>query len=1008
MTDSKDETLAHFDEDERRRAFAALRRGDFALAERILERGDFTLGELVENLRIYQAELIIQNEELGRSQHAAEIALARFSTLFANVPMALMTVDRHGLIIHTNDQAELMFGLDRGHLRQHFFRRLVDEHHQAAALGAFSSAETTPQVLRELDFRGAAGRDFVGDLHLARFPEGDADERWHFVAAIVDQSQLVEQRRRLISSEAENRRLSEELKERVKELSCLFALSTLIQGTRALSAEFVEDVARLLPSGWQKPDRTRARVRVRDLSFTTPGYRSGTNYLLETLRVAGEVIGEIEIVNLDGDPAAATADPFIDEERTLLHTAAEMLSEAIERWRAEDERDQFFNESLDLIGIANLDGQLTQVNPAWTRCLGWSAEELCTRPWLDFVHPDDVAATIECGAQLLTGEPVIDFRNRYRTNQDEWRWLSWTSYADLATRRIFAVVRDVSDVIANELQLRLAAKVFEVSRESMLVTDLDGRILAVNQAFVELNGYAESELIGANPRILKSGLQDNAFYVRVWQSLSRYGFWQGEFSNRRKDGSVYPFLVTISSVRDARGKTTHYIGVGQDISERKEAEAAIQQLAYFDALTALPNRLMLKDRAHQCLAAAYRSQGEVAVIMLDLDHFKTVNDSLGHEVGDRLLREIGNRLRSTLRETDTVARLGGDEFVLLLGETGADGAARIAEKVIEHLAQPMTIDGHTLHVSASLGLSMYPRDSESFDILLRCADAALFRAKAEGRNGFQFFEATMHEAAKEKLFLEAALRDALSDNQFTLYYQPQVDLASGRLIGLEALLRWQHPQFGNIPPSRFIPIAEGCGLITDIGEWVLREACRQNRAWMDAGIAVTPVAVNVSAIQLHHGNLQPAVEAALASSGLPPSLLELEVTESLFIDASPRTLEQMSALRLLGISFSLDDFGTGYSSLKYLKQFPIDKLKIDQSFVRDLFEDDDDLAIADAIVSMGRRLRLKVIAEGIEDAQQLALLSEIGCEFGQGFFFALPMSADELVHWRATRETMDN
>lgn len=1006
MIESNADALAQLDEEERGRAFAALRQGDFTLAERILERGDFTLAELVENLRIYQAELIIQNEELSRSQQAAELALARFSTLFANAPMALLVVDRHGLIIHTNDQSEAMFGLDRSHLRQHFFRRLIDERQQATVLGAFSSAERAPQTLREINFAGAAGRHFVGDLHLSRFPGDSTNERWHFVAAIVDQTTLVEQRQRIVSSDAENQRLSAALKERVKELSCLFAMSTLLQETRSLSESLLDSVARLLPTGWQAPEHTQARLRVGDLLATTPGYRTAIHYLSEPLRVSGEVVGEIEIVHIDPDSCEVGDDPFLDEERTLLRTAAEMLGEAIERWRAEDERDQFFNESLDLICIAGCDGRLLQVNPAWTRCLGWTADELCAMPWLDLVHPEDVTRTLEANAELLTGEPLIDFRNRYRTRDGDWRWLSWTSYADLQTRKIFAVVRDVTDKIANELQLRLAAKVFEVSRESMLVTDLDGQILAVNQAFVELNGYSEDELIGANPRILKSGLQDEAFYARVWRSLHRHGFWQGEFSNRRKDGSIYPFQLTISAVRDSANKTTHYIGVGQDVSERKEAEAAIQQLAYFDALTALPNRLMLKDRAHQSLAAAYRAQGEVAVIMLDLDHFKTVNDSLGHEVGDRLLCEIGQRLRATLRETDTAARLGGDEFVLLLSETGADGAARIAEKVLENLSQPMTIDGHTLHVSASLGIGLYPRDSEKFDILLRCADAALFRAKAEGRNGFQFFEATMHEAAKEKLFLEAALRDALANGQFTLNYQPQVNLASGKLIGLEALLRWHHPQFGNIPPSRFIPIAESCGLIIDIGQWVLREACRQNRAWLDAGIAITPVAVNVSAIQLHHGDVQSAVETALAESGLPPQMLELEVTEGLFVDASPRTLEQMSALRRIGVNFALDDFGTGYSSLKYLKQFPIDKLKIDQSFVRDLYDDEDDLAIADAIVSMGRRLRLSVIAEGVEDANQLALLVDIGCTLGQGYLFSMPMSADEVLLWRAEQEAI--
>jgi diguanylate cyclase (GGDEF)-like protein/PAS domain S-box-containing protein len=992
-------TSPEINEDERRRAIEALRRGDLRLAERILERGDFTLSELVENLRIYQAELILQNEELARSQEVAEGALRRFTLLFGNAPMAMMAIDRNGLIIHANDHAEAMFNLGHGQLRQHFFRRLVDQHQQAETLGAFSSAESTPQVLRELNFRGAAGRDFVGDLHLSRFPDETEGGRWHFIAAVVDQSELVEQRAQLYHSERENKRLSDALRERVKELGCLFSLSTLIQGTRSASPEFLREVVQLLPTGWQFQERTQVRLRIGEQSMTTPGYRAGKWSLREALTVAGKIIGEIEIVDLADTPESA----FLAEERTLLRTAAEMLGEAIERWRAEDERDQFFNESLDLLCIADFAGTLVQVNPAWTRCLGWSAEELYSRPWIDFVHPDDVAATVATGERLLAGEPVIDFRNRYRTRDGDWRWLSWTTYPDVAAGRAFAVIRDITDSVANEVQLRLAAKVFEVSREPMLVTDVGARILAVNRAFVELNGYREDELIGANPRLIKSDRLDAEFYARMWRQLGAEGFWKGEFYNQRRDGTVYPCLTTISAVRNAEGRTTHYIGVGQDVSVRKEAEAAIERLAYFDSLTGLPNRLLLKDRAQQMIAGANRGQNEAAVVMLDLDHFKTVNDSLGHEVGDRLLQEIALRLRATLRETDTVARLGGDEFVLLLGDTGADGAARTAGKVLNSLIRPLTIDGHTLHVSASLGVSLFPRDSSDFDILLRCADAALFRAKAEGRNGFQFFEATMHEAARDKLLIEAALRDALTDNQLSLHYQPQVELGSGALVGFEALLRWQHPELGNIPPSRFIPIAEGCGLIIDIGLWALREACRQNRAWLDTGDFAVPVSVNVSAIQIHHGDLQAAVEAAVADSGLPARLLELEVTESLFVDASPRALEQMNALRKLGVAFALDDFGTGYSSLRYLKQFPIDKLKIDQSFVRDLCEDADDLAIADTILSMGRRLRLKVIAEGVEDENQLALLTELGCELGQGYLFARPMAAEQVPLWNAGR-----
>ena len=564
-------------------------------------------------------------------------------------------------------------------------------------------------------------------------------------------------------------------------------------------------------------------------------------------------------------------------------------------------------------------------------------------------------------------------------------------------RLIQCLFRDIRQRKRDEMELKRAALVFETSQELILLTDAECRIISVNQVFEEMTGYTPEEVLGKNPRLLSSGRHTPEFYAAMWQAVNSQGKWQGEVWNRRKSGDVFPVWLTISAYRDAQGEVLNYVGVSSDISERVAAQERIRQLAYFDSLTNLPNRRLLQDRAEQALASAEREGKQVALLFVDLDHFKPINDSLGHSAGDKLLGEVAQRLQSCVRRMDTVARLGGDEFVVLLTDVTIEGATEVARKLIYRVARPYEIESHELSVTPSLGISVFPQDGRDFEALLKHADTAMYRAKESGRNAYQFFASEMNVAALERLTLENSLRQGIERGEFVLHYQPQIDLASGRIVGAEALVRWRHPQLGLVPPGKFIPVAEVSGLIVMIGEWVLGEACRQNCAWQQAGLPAISIAVNISAVQFRSGRIEDNVAAVLADTGLAPELLELELTEGIVMVGANATVETLQRISDMGVKLAIDDFGTGYSSLSYLKRFPIDRLKIDQSFVRDIVTDIDDWAISSAIISMGHSLRLKVIAEGVEHVEQLEMLRRQGCDEVQGYYFSVPLPADDFA-----------
>ncbi len=561
----------------------------------------------------------------------------------------------------------------------------------------------------------------------------------------------------------------------------------------------------------------------------------------------------------------------------------------------------------------------------------------------------------------------------------------------------------ITDSIASGALTEVLLRAYAQSHEAIVVTDANNRIVSVNSAFTRLTGYSAEEALGQNPRILASGHSSPQFYAEMWKSLEQYSYWEGEIWDKRKDGSSYPKLLTISVVRDANGKPCNYIANFTDISSSKQAAERLALLAYHDALTQLPNRLAFEAQLNHMLRVCEREGRQLAVMLIDLDNFKNINDTLGHHVGDEILRKVAARLRNAVRGSDLVARLGGDEFVVVLPEIDSSvTAGRVANKIQSELADHYQIDEHVLYATPSIGISLYPTDGIDLTTLLRNADSAMYHAKSLGRNNHQFYASRMNEAAGERLRLESALRGAIASMsplncEFSLHFQPQLNTRTGQVSSLEALLRWNSPEFGPISPLRFIAIAEETGLIQPLGDWVVWEACRQLREIKKAGIDGLHMAINISAQQLRHENLLLLVQGALACYELKPQEIELEITESTAMQNPEVTVSILDQLAALGVMLAIDDFGTGHSSLAYLKHLPIKRLKLDRSFVTDIETDANDASICAATIALGHNLGLEVVAEGVETEMQKDFLSRLHCDFLQGYLYSKPVPMDEVI-----------
>jgi len=643
----------------------------------------------------------------------------------------------------------------------------------------------------------------------------------------------------------------------------------------------------------------------------------------------------------------------------------------------------------------------------WKEIVGSGADAI--DDWKERIHPNDhsrVMATLQTCIDSLPGPPATCVKEyRIRCDDDPWKWV--LSRGMVLGRddeghplRIIGTLTDITERKQAEEQLRIAASAFE-SQEGMIVTDAQTVILRVNKAFTEITGYTAEEAVGKTPRLFQSGRHGPDFYRAMWEDIKRTGGWQGEVWDRRKNGEVYPKWLTISAVKDDEGVVTHYIGAHYDITERKRTEEKIEKLAFFDPLTHLPNRTLLLDRLRLVMTASQRHGAFGALLFMDLDNFKTLNDTLGHDTGDLLLQKVAQRIAACVREGDTVARLGGDEFVVVLGGLtgGLDEAATqteaIGKKILAALNQAYRLGEIDYRSTASIGATLFHGQETSIDDLLKQADLAMYKSKETGRNALHFFDPAMQTVVMEHAALEKGLRQAIQEKQFVLHYQPQV-VDEGRVTGAEALVRWQHPERGMVPPARFVPLAEETGLILPLGNWVLETACKQLARWStQPALAHLTVAVNVSVQQFHQPDFVDGVLAILAKTGADPTLLKLELTESLLVEHIEDVVGKMVVLKTSGVCFSLDDFGTGYSSLSYLKRLPLDQLKIDQSFVRDALVDPNDAAIAKTVVALARSLGLEVIAEGVETEAQRDFLARQGCHAYQGYLFGRPLPVGE-------------
>ncbi len=658
--------------------------------------------------------------------------------------------------------------------------------------------------------------------------------------------------------------------------------------------------------------------------------------------------------------------------------------------------------ALDAVIQMDEKGVIKGWNAQATRMFGWKQEEAIGRLWQETIFAQYSPGTDQNELlRVLSGGESEKLKSRFeiegmhRDGHPLTIELSVTQFKIDGKTTCSAFIRDVTQRKQEEDQLRLAAKVFESTNEAILVTDANNNILAVNDAFTDMTGYTFDEVRGRNPRLLASGEHDAEFFRKMWKSINKLGSWQGEIIDKNKSGRNFYKHLSINTVRNGQDIVTHYVSISSDISARKEYDKNVHSLAYYDVLTGLPNRTLLRDRLGQLIVTSHRDKTQFALLFLDLDRFKYINDSMGHSVGDKLLQSVAIRLQECVREGDTVSRIGGDEFVLLLREIDEHGVSLVADKLLKSLATPFNLNGQEISTYASIGIALYPLHASDSDVLMKNADAAMYNAKENGRNNYKFFKPEMNFRANQVFLMEKDMRVALDQDQFMLVYQPQVDLASGEVCGAEALIRWKHPEKGLVPPVDFIPVAEETGQIVQIGEWVLRTACWRFATWQKQGLPHIPVAVNLSIRQLRQPNLAEVVESVLKETGLEPKYLELEITEGIMMGDPKAAMEFLARMRKLGVQMSIDDFGTGFSSLSYLKNLPVNKLKIDQSFVRDIDTDQSDAAIIRSIISLGHRLEMSVIAEGVETLEQLDFLRLRGCDEVQGYYFSRPLAADD-------------
>ncbi|MDA3904229.1 MAG: EAL domain-containing protein [Desulfuromusa sp.] len=706
-----------------------------------------------------------------------------------------------------------------------------------------------------------------------------------------------------------------------------------------------------------------------------------------------------------GQITLANAGPeYTKEDQETIKQLADFFALTIKRHHVEmllRRYEKVITTNTDLIAFIDTDRTYLSANNVYLTYYGLEEKDIIGKNVADIIDKDRYKKVVEKKmSDCLSGVPLsyecwLEYPGVGLRNMD----ISLTPYLENNGRISGAVIRarDITNQTEQEKELILSAKVFESTTEGIIITDREGTIKAINPAFCRITGYPDNEILGENPRILKSDRHDQAYYQQMWQSLEKSGQWQGEIWNKRKNGETYPEWLTISSIRDDRNEITHYVGVFSDISAINDVIQKLDHQAHHHPLTELPNRQLLHARLNHSIQQAIRGRNQGAVLFIDLDNFKHVNDSLGHAAGDEVLREVAERLKEHSRKVDTVAHIGGDEFVVVMDQVRSIHDVTIrAEQLLKRLKQPFSVGDYEFYLSGSIGITVFPDDGDSVDLLLKNADTAMYKAKENCKNCFQIYSPKLTEEAYARVMLESQLRRALERKELILYYQPQVTFSEEKIVSCEALVRWQHPEVGLILPDNFIPLSEETGLIIPMGEWILRTACQQLVSWRAQGFEIRRIAVNLSGRQIQQKQLPEMVQKILLETGLPGDSLELEITEGFIMQHPEQAITVLQQIRDLGVELSIDDFGTGHSSLNYLKRLPVNRLKIDRSFINDIQKSSEDEAIVRAIIALGHSLKLQVTAEGIETTAQRDFLASLGCDEAQGYLYSRPVPAEQI------------
>ena len=808
--------------------------------------------------------------------------------------------------------------------------------------------------------------------------------------------------------DAENQREIKNMRQRVAENSFITQTTIALFDSTNLQLSLADtaDQLSMLFAADVKIAASPPRLRDHDFSQTqqSDNWTVDTRILPQDSGFLAELyIGDssVGIIHVTDITTPKRTEEYIEVVQQLGPAIANAITHHQQRLFSQDTEtlsSQVFQQAPVGILVAQKDGNIITANNEAIRLSGYDLDLLQNNDLSIFQAKDLDGSDVNL-QQIADRHPRWQKQLRIgeRHHREVWFSLSQAVGQESGSSWVVCMLRDISSELAIERYQRQAATVFSTTSEGIVVTDADGCIIDVNPSFSQITGYPREEVLGKSTRILKSGRHNAQYYKKMWQSLLETDYWQGEIWNRKKSGQIYPELLTINAIKTAQKQTTGYVAAFSDISKMKQSQERLDYLAHHDTLTGLPNRLLFNERLNQSIVRATRHGKRLIVFFIDLDRFKYINDSLSHQHGDELLKQVSTRLSNCIRKEDTVARISGDEFTVLLEDISSpQDSIIVVRKIMAAFAQPFEILNTQVRVTCSLGICVFPDDGNSPAELLKQADAAMYQAKEEGRNTYQFYTPALTTQASEQFTIENALSSALQNNQLYLVYQPQYRLSDQKIIGLEVLLRWQHPTLGQISPARFIPVAEQTGQIREIDSWVLTQACQQAHQWHQQGLHFGRIAVNVSGQHLQQDTFLAELQKVLHTTQLASELLEIEVTETFLMKSTERAIETLTQLQRIGVSIAIDDFGTGYSSMSYLKKLPVALLKIDQSFVKDTPEDMDDIAICKAIIALAKAMNIATIAEGIETPAQQQLLTDIGCDYGQGYWLNKPLSVQAI------------